>query len=72
VNFGLLGIGGFLIGVLVGRSWALVLPAAFATWLLTRDTGDVPAWAVALFTARVAAVGVAFGGDVRRYTRKTA
>jgi hypothetical protein len=71
VYFVLLGVGGFLIGLVVGRWWALVLPAAFAAWILTGDTGDVPVWAVALFTAGIAALGVLVGVAVRRVTRRT-
>jgi hypothetical protein len=57
--------GGLILGLIVGRWWALT--AAAAVWLVIALTGDFdgPAWAVGIGMALLAALGVAIGVLIR-------
>jgi hypothetical protein len=61
--------GGLIVGLIVGRWWALI--AAPAVWLVVALTGDFhgPAWAVGIGMALLAALGLAVGVVIRNIAK---
>ena len=58
---------GFVIGLIVGRWWALLAGVAFAFWIgATTDVDEVPPWFLALGFGVVAVGAIAAGVAVRR------
>jgi hypothetical protein len=59
--------GGFLIGIVVGRWWAFLVPAVLGIWAgLTFTDLEVPAAWIGLIYAGGAAIGVLLGLVTRR------
>jgi hypothetical protein len=63
---------GAIIGLVVGRWWALLAALAVFVWIYT-ETGvdEVPHWALALMYAGVIAVGIAAGVACRAALRRS-
>ena len=59
-------VGGMLVGLLVGRWWALAAPAAVGIGIAGLSEIDVPGWILGVGYALIGAVGVAVGVLVRR------
>ena len=64
---------GAIVGLVVGRWWALLAALAVFVWIYT-ETGvdEVPHWALALMYAGVAAAGIAAGVACRAALRHSA
>jgi hypothetical protein len=61
---------GLILGLIVGRWWALAAPAAFGAWIaVNTDVGDVPAWFLGAGLAALPAAGIAAGVAGRRWMR---
>ena len=59
--------GGIVLGLLVGRWWALVPAAALGIWISqATEVEAVPGWYLGLVYALLGAVGIAAGVLVRR------
>jgi len=56
---------GFLVGLAVGRWWALLAPAGFGVWIAAVTEVEVPGWYLGLAYGAVAALGTAGGVLVR-------
>ena len=61
--------GGALVGLVVGRWWTLVAPAAFAVWVYFASEVEVPSWYLALVYGLSGAAGVVVGVLARRRLR---
>jgi hypothetical protein len=61
--------GGFLMGLLVGRWWALLAAVGFGVWIAATVHVEVPAWFLGMGCAAIAGVGIAGGVGARRITR---
>jgi hypothetical protein len=60
--------GGFLLGLIIGRWWALTAPAALGLWAgLSFTNLEVPAAWIAFAYAGMGALGVLIGLVVRRF-----
>ena len=63
--------GGFTVGLLVRRWWALVLPAGLGVWIALESELEVPGWFLGLVYGALGAAGVGLGILVgRRLTRR--
>jgi hypothetical protein len=61
---------GFILGLIVGRWWALVAPAAFGAWIaVNTPVVDVPPWFLGAGLAALPAIGIAAGVAGRRWMR---
>ena len=60
--------GGFLLGLLAGRWWSLLVPIVFGlfVWSMWADDHEVNAEAIGLFFGTIATVGTAIGVLVRK------
>jgi hypothetical protein len=69
----LIGIGiGFLIGLAIGRWWALVIAAGFGIWVGGEaNVDEVPHWFLGLAYGAITALGIAAGIVARRASRST-
>jgi hypothetical protein len=62
--------GGFILGLIVGRWWALAAAAALGAWIaLITEVNEVPAWYLGAGYATLTAVGIAAGVGCRRLMR---
>ena len=57
---------GFLLGVVVGRWWVLLAPAAFAIWIGATEEVEISGWLIGVGYGGLAALGTAVGLLVRR------
>jgi hypothetical protein len=63
--------GGFALGFLVGRWWALVPAAALGAWTATSvELEAVPGWYIGLVYAGLSALGIVAGALLRRRLRR--
>lgn len=60
---------GVVIGLVVGRWWALVAAIAFAAWIWRTMEVEAPSWVLALGYGGIAALGIAGGVVVRSRLR---
>ena len=58
--------GGFLLGLLVGRWWALAGAAAAGIWIALWEEVEIPGWLYGLLAGGLAGLGVAVGVFLRR------
>lgn len=64
-------VAGFLVGLVVGRWWSLVVAVVLAGWIWAEwDDIEVPSWLLALVYGCAAALAIAFGVWVRTRTRR--
>jgi hypothetical protein len=62
--------GGFILGLIVGRWWALAVPAGFGAWIaVNTPIEDVPPWFLGAGLAALPAVGIAASVGVRHWIR---
>jgi len=59
-----------VLGLVVGRWWALVAALAFAAWAWVTLDVEVPDWVLALGYGGIAAIGIAIGVLIRKRARK--
>jgi hypothetical protein len=57
---------GFVIGLAVGRWWALAPAAGLAAWIWATTDVEIPHWLLALLYGGVAAIGISAGVTVRK------
>jgi hypothetical protein len=62
--------GGFLVGLLVGRWWALLAAVGLGVWIAATVDVEVPAWFLGLGYAAIAGVGIAAGVGARQIMRR--
>ena len=63
---------GFLIGLAIGRWWALVIAVGFGIWIgVETNVDEVPHWFLGLAYGAIAALGIAAGIGARRASRST-
>ena len=62
--------GGFVLGLLVGRWWALAVPVGFGAWVaIVAGELEVPDWFLGLVEGGIGCVSVGVGIVVRRLIR---
>ena len=61
---------GFILGLLVGRWWALVAPVGFGVWVTIVSEVEVPGWFLGLAYGVIGCVGVGLGVAARRTMRR--
>lgn len=61
---------GFVIGVAVGRWWALVIAVAFGAWIWADTDVEVPHWLLATMYGGIAAIGIGAGVATRRRLKR--
>jgi hypothetical protein len=64
--------GGFLLGLIVGRWWALAAPVGVGAWVVVVSEVEVSAWFLGFAYGGVAAVSVAAGVLLRRFASRRA
>ena len=57
---------GFILGLLVGRWWALTAAVAFGVWVAIVSELEVPGWFLGLWYGAIGCVGIGTGIAVRR------
>ena len=57
---------GFILGLLVGRLWALTVAIGFGEWVATVSELEVPSWFFGLVYGAVGCVAIGTGIAVRR------
>jgi Na+/H+ antiporter NhaA len=57
---------GVAIGVVIGRWWALLAPAAFGLWLGFASEVEVPGWVLGVGYGLIGGIGVTVGVLLRR------
>lgn len=57
---------GFILGLLVGRWWALAPAAGFGVWVAIVSEVEVPGWFLGLWYCVIGCVGIGAGIVVRR------
>ena len=63
---------GFLIGLAIGRWWALAVAVALGIWIgVETDIDEVPHWFLGLAYGAIAALGIAAGIAARRALSST-
>jgi hypothetical protein len=62
-------LGGFILGLVVGRWWALAAAAALGAWIAVNTPVEIPTWILGAGSATLAAVGIAAGVAGRRWVR---
>ena len=63
---------GFVLGVVVGRWWALLAPVAFAIWIGATEEVEVSGWLIGVGYGGLAALGTALPAlSVQRSLRVT-
>jgi hypothetical protein len=56
-----------VVGLVLGRWWALAAAAAFGVWIgLSADVDEVPAWFLGVAYAALGAAGIAAGVGMRK------
>ena len=58
--------GGFILGLLVGRWWALTAALGFGVWVAIASEVEVPGWFLGLWYAAIGCAGISTGIAVRR------
>ena len=66
-----IGAAGFLLGLLVGRWWALVAAVALGAYIAVESEVEVPSWFLALLYGGLAALAIACGIAARRMLPRT-
>jgi hypothetical protein len=61
---------GFVVGVVVGRWWALVAAIIFGAWIWSESTLEVSAWFIGSAYAGIAAAGIAAGVLLRKFVAR--
>lgn len=62
---------GFLIGLIVGRWWAVLAGVGFAIWIgVSTEVDEVPPWFLALVFGVLAAGAIGAGVAIRRGLRR--
>lgn len=61
---------GMLVGLIVGRWWALLGSIAVGIWIGFHSDVELPSWFLGVAYAALSAVGIAVGIAVRRYARR--
>ena len=64
--------GGLVLGLLVGRWWALVAAGGLGVWIAVTEDAEVPGWWLGLVYAGFAVVGIAAGLFIRRLADRSA
>lgn len=64
-------VAGFVVGLAVGRWWALLAPAGFGAWIAAVTEVEVPGWYLGAAYGAFAAPGTAGGVLARRQARKS-
>jgi hypothetical protein len=59
-----------VLGLLVGRWWALVAAAGLGVWVAVSEEVELDGWFLGLLYALLAAVGIALGILTRRYAAR--
>jgi hypothetical protein len=62
--------GGFVLGLVVGRWWLLVLPAGLGLWVGLTEEIEIPGWFLGAAYAALSAAGVGLGVLARRLARR--
>ena len=63
---------GFLLGIAVGRWWAVLVAAGFGIWVwAVTDVDEVPAWFLGVAFAALGALAIAAGVALRRAARRS-
>lgn len=57
---------GFILGLLVGRWWALTAALGFGVWVAIVSEVEVPGWFLGLWYGAIGCVGIGTGIAVRR------
>ena len=57
---------GFILGLLVGRWWALTAAVGFGVWVAFVSELEVPGWFLGLWYGAIACAGIGTGIAVRR------
>jgi hypothetical protein len=57
---------GFILGLLVGRWWALTAAIGFGVWVAIVSEVEVPGWFLGLWYSAIGCVGIGTGIAVRR------
>jgi len=57
---------GFILGLLVGRWWALTAAIGFGVWVAIVSEVEVPGWFLGLWYGAIGCVGIGTGIAVRR------
>jgi hypothetical protein len=63
---------GFVLGIAIGRWWALLAAFAFGLWAGTTEEVEVSGWLIGVGYGGLAGVGVASGVGVRRMLNRPA
>jgi uncharacterized membrane protein len=63
-------IGGLVVGLIVGRWWALIAAVGFGVWAWTVSELEVPDWFIGLVYGLLAAIGIALGVIARRLAKR--
>ena len=61
--------GGLILGLIIGRWWALAGAAALGAWMALITEVEVPGWYLGAGYATLTAVGIAAGVGARRLMR---
>jgi hypothetical protein len=64
-------VAGFVLGLAVGRWWALLAAVAAGLWITSATDVEVPDWFLGLAYATIAAAGISAGIMVRRSLRNS-
>jgi hypothetical protein len=57
---------GLILGLLVGRWWALIAAIGFGVWVTVRSEVEVPGWFLGLWYGAIGCVAIGTGIGVRR------
>jgi hypothetical protein len=61
---------GFILGLLVGRWWALSAAIGFGVWVAAAAEVEVPGWFLGAWYGVIGCAGIGGGVAVRRATRR--
>jgi hypothetical protein len=61
---------GLILGLAIGRWWALFAAVAFGAWIWETTHVEVSHWVLALGYGGIAAIGIAIGVLIRKRARK--
>jgi hypothetical protein len=63
--------GGLLVGLVIGRWWALVAAVGFGVWVALTEEVEVQGWWLGLAYAGLAALGILAGIGLRRVAARS-
>ena len=63
-------VGGFLVGILFGRWWALLVAVGTGVWIALVEEVDLPGWVIGGGYAVVVGAGIALGVAARKMLRR--